>query len=97
MLAKYFGHVRQELQAGWLLNITGQRLLSLSNIYVGIWPTLDQLSFLAASPSLHHFLGTHGGGDEEGVKNWWAGGWVEPRIISTSTFVGTEEHTNVSI
>ena len=79
------------------LNITGQRLLSLSNIYVGIWLTLDQLSFLAASPSLHHFLGTHGGGDEEGVKNWWAGGWVEPRIISTSTFVGMEEHTNVSI
>ena len=52
--------MRQEL-----LNITGQRLFSLSNIYVGIWPTLDQLSFLAASPSLHHFLGTHGGGDEE--------------------------------
>ena len=37
---------------------SGYCLLLFCNVYVGIWLTLVQLSFLAPSPTLHHFLGT---------------------------------------
>ena len=61
---------------------SGYCLLLFCNVYVGIWLTLVQLSFLAPSPTLHHFLGTWWGGREAGTRKASKnGGWDQELFL----------------
>ena len=61
---------------------SGYCLLLFCNVYVGIWLTLVQLSFLAPSPTLHHFLGTRWGGREAGTRKASKnGGWDQELFL----------------
>ena len=79
------------LSSKWLL--TAVLLQCLCRNLADFGPIILSGSLPHTSSLSGHLMGGQGGRNEEGVKKWWVG----PRIISTSTFGGTEEPTNVSI
>ena len=79
------------LSSKWLL--TAVLLQCLCRNLADFGPIILSGSLPHTSSLSGHVMGGQGGRNDEGVKKWWVG----PRIISTSTFGGTEEPTNVSI